>query len=416
MCSARYHLIKRNFNINNNNIDTDKPVSSLQLQQQELVSFLYGRVKMGILITLFISTVMSILAYIELSIQGRQQWVIIWFVLLCIVLCGRYYLLLIFQQIEDKNYFPHLKWRNRFFVGVIAAGLMQGGGAAWLMPYVTTNLEIILHSVLLGMGMGAIAYLSTSLLVYIGYLLSMMVPVTIWLFSQQTPDGYVLTVLYVFMITAGSMSVRRMNVLLNDALYYRFDNETLVEDLQRLLDAVSKSNKALEKISTTDELTGISNYRAFRVRLEEIWRQFQGTKSPISLIRINVDYYYEYNAIYGQAMGDKNLCIIANLLLTEITHQSQTVARLNGAEFALILPGMSCENARLLVLRVEKELTDLKIEHAKSKASQYLTISAGLSSQIVTAMSSSRELLGKTDNALKLAKDKGRNRIEVLEQ
>lgn len=356
------------------------------------------------------------LAYVELSIQGRQQWVVIWFGVLCLVLGGRYLLLNKFQRLKDKSYFPHLKWRNRFHIGVIATGLMQGGGAAWLMPYVTTNLQIILHSVLLGMGMGAIAYLSTSLLVYISYLLAMMVPVTFWLFWQQTPDGYVLTVLYIFMISAGSISVKRMNVLLNESLYYRFDNETLVEDLQRLLEAVSQSNKALEKISTTDELTGISNYRAFRVRLQEVWRQLQGTNSPVSLIRINIDYYHDYNAVYGQEAGDQNLCKIAALLQAEITHQSHMVARLNGAEFALILPGMSCENARLLVLRVVNSLSELKIEHAKSKASQYLTISAGLSSQVVTATSLPRDLLGNADKALKLAKDKGRNRVEVVDQ
>ena len=402
--------------INNVHTDSNNPVSSFQLQQQELVSFLYSRVKAGILITLFISVMMSILAYIELSIQGRQQWVIIWFVVLCLVLCGRYLLQKKFQRIKNKSYFPHLKWHNRFYVGVILTGLMQGGGAAWLMPYVTTNLEIILHSVLLGMCMGAIAYLSTSLLIYISYLLTMMVPVTLWLFWQQTPDGYVLTVLYIFMITVGSMSVKRMNVLLNDALYYRFDNETLVDDLQKLLDAVSRSNKTLEKISTTDELTGVSNYRAFRVRLEEVWREYQGANSPVSLIRLNIDYYNEYNAAYGQELGDENLCRIASLLLAEITHPSQMVARLNGAEFALILPGMSSENARLLILRIEQALAGLEIKHAKSKASQYLTISAGLSSQVVTAVSSSRELLGKADNALKLAKNKGRNRVEMLLQ
>ncbi len=359
---------------------------------------------------------MSVVAYIELSIQGRQQWVIIWFVVLFLVLCGRFLLQRKFQRIENRVYFPHLKWRNRFYVGVVITGLMQGGGAAMLMPYVTTNLEIILHSVLLGMSMGAIAYLSTSLLVYISYLLTMVMPVTLWLFLQQTPDGYVLTVLYIFMITVGSMSVRRMNMLLNDALYYRFDNETLVEDLQRLLNAVSRSNKTLEKISTTDELTGLSNYRAFRVRLEEVWREYQETNSPISLIKLNIDFYREYNAAYGLAIGDESLCKVANLLLNEITHPSQMVARLNGAEFAVILPGMSSENARLFIMRVEQALAALEIKHCKSKASQYLTFSAGLSSKVVTVASSSRELLGKADNALKVAKNKGRNRIEMILQ
>ncbi len=409
--------MKRNLNINhdNSNNNTEHPVSSLQLQQQELVAFLYDRVSVGILITLFISTVVSMIAYIELSIQGRQQWLFLWFGILCIVLYFRYLLLKKFRVIENTRYYSHLKWRNRFYVGVVVAGLMQGVGAAWLMPYVTTNVQLILHSVLLGMGMGAIAYLSTSLLIYISYLLTIMMPVTIWLFSQQEPDSYVLTLLYLFMIGAGSMSVKRMNVLLNDALYFRFDNETLVSDLQRLLKAVASSNKALEKISTTDELTGLSNYRAFRVRLEEVWQESRGTNSPISLLRLNLDYYHEYNAHYGLQMGDDKLCEVAGLLFTEITHHSQMVARLNGAEFALILPGMSCENARLLALRLEKGVENLNIEHIKSKSVPRLTVSIGLNSQVATANSSSRELLTKADTALKMAKNKGRNRIEVLE-
>lgn len=409
--------MKRNLNINddNTNNNIEHPVSSLQLQQQELVAFLYERVAAGILITLFISTVVSLIAYIELSIQGRQQWLFLWFGALCVVLYSRYLLLKQFRGIEDRKYFPHLKWRNRFFVGVVAAGLMQGVGAAWLMPYVTTNVQIILHSVLLGMGMGGIAYLSTSLPIYISYLLTILMPVTIWLFSRQALDSYVLMFLYLFLIGAGSLSVKRMNVLLNDALYYRFDNETLVSDLQRLLQAVSNSNKALEKISTTDERTGLSNYRAFRVRLEEVWHEFRGTNSPISLIRLNLDYYHEYNAYYGLQMGDDKLCEVADLLFAEITHHSQMVARLNGAEFALILPGMSCENARLLALRIEKGLENLNIEHVKSKSVPRLTVSIGLTSQVVTATSSSRELLTRADTALKAAKNKGRNRVEVLE-
>lgn len=401
-----------NYNNTNNNIE--HPVSSQQLQQQELVAFLYDRVSVGILITLFISTVVSMIAYIELSIQGRQQWLFLWFGTLCIVLYLRYLLLKKFRSIENKKYFPHLKWRNHFYLGVVVAGLMQGVGAAWLMPYVTTNVQVILHSVLLGMGMGAIAYLSTSLLVYISYLLTIMMPVTIWLFSRQTLDSYVLTLLYLFLMVAGSLSVKRMNVLLNEALYYRFDNEILVSDLKKLLDAVSISNKALEKISTTDELTGLSNYRAFRVRLEELWHELRGTNSPISLIRLNLDYYHEYNAHYGLQMGDEKLREVAGLLFAEVTHHSQMVARLNGAEFALILPGMSGENARLLALRVEKGLANRDIEHVKSKSVPRLTVSIGIASQVVTAASSSRELLTKADSVLKSAKNKGRNRIEVL--
>ena len=367
------------------------------------------------LITLFISTVASGLAYFELWIQGRENWVLAWYFLLCAILFARLRLQRRFGNLKNKEYFPYQQWHNRFFVGVVASGLMQGCGAAALMPYVTPNVQIILHSLLLGMGTGAIAYLSTSLPIYISYLVTIMMPVTIWLFSRQTPDAFVLGLLYLFLMAAGSISVKRMNVLINDALYYRFDNETLVEDLQRLLTSVSNSNKALEKISTTDELTGVSNYRAFRVELEDVWRQHRGSKIPVSLVKLNIDFYHEYNAHYGLEAGDQNLREIARLLMAEISHQNQMVARLNGAEFAVILPGLSCENARLSMLRVIHALANQKIEHTKSKTNPYLTMSVGLSCQVIGNLSSSRELLGRVDQALKTAKAKGRNRMVVLD-
>ncbi|TNF88630.1 MAG: GGDEF domain-containing protein [Gammaproteobacteria bacterium] len=351
----------------------------------------------------------------ELSIQGRERWVVGWYLLLCLILLLRWRVLQQFLGIRNKAFFLYQRWHQRFFVGVVATGLMLGCGAALVMPYITSNVQIILHAMLLTMCAGAIAYLSTSFRVYISYMLTLMLPVTVWLFLQNNPVNYVLSCLYIFFMIAGWISVKRMNELVQDALYYRYDNEALIEDLQRLLESVSQSNKALEKISTTDELTGISNYRAFRVHLEDIWRQYQVNNMQVSLIKLNVDYYHEFNAYYGLETGDLYLRQIAGMLSNQLNHRSQMVARLHGAEFALLLPGVSCENARQVAQDFMQELAQKKIEHARSRAGPYLTVSVGLGSQTVSAGSSSRELLGRVDTALKLASERGRNRLEVLE-
>lgn len=385
------------------------------MQQQELVRFLYDRVLVGIPITLFVTGLMSILAYIELSFQGREQYVVIWFLALCALSIARMKLQRQFSRPENAFYFAFHTWRTRFSIGAIGSGVMLGFGAAMLMPYVTTNLQIILHSLLLGMSVGAIAYLATSLRIYMAYLISSMLPVTIWLFMRQTPDGYLLSFLYLFMMIACSFGVRRVKMLINEALYYRFDNEALVEDLQGLLSSVSESNKTLEKISTTDELTGSSNHKAFRVHLEEVVRQYRGLKMPVSLAKLNVDYFHEYNSQYGIESGDQILGKIARWLMAEMSDENQMVARLKGTEFAVIMPGASLENARLSILRVVHALKEEKIEHTKSKVSPYLTVSVGLISQLVQHNSTSRELLGHVDLALKTAVEKGRNRIEAIE-
>ena len=338
-----------------------------------------------------------------------------WFGLLCALLFLRWQVLQKFLALPDKAYFHYQRWHNRFYLGVVATGAMLGFGAALLMPFITTNVQIILHSALLAMCAGAIAYLSTSLRIYIAYMVTTMMPVTIWLFLQQNSDTYVLSFLYLFFMIAGWISVKRMNSLVNDALYYRYENEILIDDLQRLLASVSQNNKALEKISTSDELTGISNYRAFRVHLEDVWRQYSGNKVQVSLIKLNLDYFQEYNAHYGQEIADRRLEQVAKLLNEQISHQSQLAARLHGAEFALLLPGVSCENARRIALDLQQALARLDIEHARSRCGRQLTMSIGLGSQAVAVDSSSRELLVRVDTALKLAVERGRNRIEVLE-
>jgi len=396
-------------------IDNETPaVSSHHLQQQELVAYLYHRFRFGIYITLSVALLASLLAYVELSIQGRERWVLAWYALLCIILLLRWRGLQRFLALRNKHYFAYRLWHQRFFVGVVITGLVLGCGAALLMPYITINMQIIMHAMLLTMCAGAIAYLSTSFPVYICYMLTMMFPVTFWLFLQHNTASYVLSCLYVFFMIAGWISVRHMNRLVNDALYYRYDNESLIEDLQRLLQSVSRTNKALEKISTTDELSGISNYRAFRVHLEDTWRQYQGNGTPISLVKLNLDYYHDFNARYGQQAGDRYLRELAALLGAQIAHKSQLAARLQGAEFALLLPGISCENACQAATEIVAALENKKIEHDKSPAGK-LTLSVGIGCQAVNPGSSSRELLVRTDTALKLARERGGNRIEVLE-
>ena len=393
----------------------ESQVSSHHLQQQELVTFLYDRFRLGRHITLFVSALVASMAYVELSIQGRERWVIGWFALLCLVMFLRARQLRRFLAIRDRVYFPYQHWHDRFLVGVIATGLTLGCGAALLMSYITINIQIILHSLLLTMSAGAIAYLSTSLRAYIAYMLTIMMPVTLWLFLQGKSTTYVLAMLYLFFMAAGFVSVKRMHQLVNDALYYRYDNETLVDDLQRLLQSVSQSNKALEKISTSDELTGVSNYRAFRVHLEDSWRQYRGDKSPLSLIKLNVDYYHEFNAHRGQEEGDRRLREIARILEQQVTRPEQLVARLHGAEFALLLPGTPCGEAKKIARKIRAALADLAIEHGKSDCSRFLTLSIGIGCQDARPGSHSRELLIRTDTALKLAKERGRDRIEVLE-
>ncbi|MFT7674505.1 MAG: diguanylate cyclase (GGDEF)-like protein [Gammaproteobacteria bacterium] len=86
-----------------------------------------------------------------------------------------------------------------------------------------------------------------------------------------------------------------------------------------------------------------------------------------------------------------------------------------GAEFALLLPDCSCDNARLMARRIEKTLIDRKIRHEATRIGQWLTLSIGIACQNQVRNSSSRALLSSFERSLKMAKEKGHNRIEIIE-
>ena len=378
------------------------------------MNFLYERFTTGMVFTLFVAVVATVLAAYELSLQGMEQWAFLWFVGIVLIQFSRYRLKRSYDEVRKEDYLSHNLWKRRFVVGVYSVALWQGLGAALVMPYISSNLQFIFHVFLLGLGAGAIAYLATSMMIFAGYLVLMLLPVTLYQFWQMTSDGLVLGLMHLFMIVAYYMGVRRMSGMINDSLHLRFDNEILVNDLQRLLNAVATSNKELDVLSTTDELTGASNFRAFRVGLEDVRQRHVSSGLPLSIAMINIDYYHEYNILYGQEAGNKTLKVIADLLVREIVHDKELVARMSGAEFAAVLPGTSCEGARVMMEKVMQQVHQLAIPNQRSKIGAYLTLSIGVCCAPMSEQLSSRDLILRSDNALRLAKNNGRNRIELV--
>ncbi len=398
----------------NNEPDQRHSISIYHLKQHELVNFLYDRFTVGMVFTLVVGLVATILAAMELSLQGRQNWVYLWFGGLLLIQFLRYRLQQQYAKNRIEDQLNHRVWKQRFVIGVYIVALWQGLGVVIAMPYISQNLQYIFHSFLLGLGAGAIAYLATSMMVFAGYLILMIMPVTLYLFWQATPDSIVLASMHIFMVGAYYFGVRRMNGMIADALHFRFDNEMLVNDLQRLLKAVAESNKELNDLSTTDELTGASNFRAFRVGLENQRIKHLSRKLPLNVVILNIDFYHEYNTLYGYDIGNKTLSSVANLLTREIVQSDEVVARMAGAEFAIMLPGISCEGTRVLMEKIMQQLAEMAIPHENSRVGSYLTISVGISCLPVSQKISTRDMIMAAEEALRRAKKNGRNRIEVI--
>lgn len=170
----------------------------------------------------------------------------------------------------------------------------------------------------------------------------------------------------------------------------------------RLQRRTAELTQALEIMAATDGLTGCLNHRAFAERVDlEIERALRYGQ-PLSLVIADVDHLKRVNDEQGHAAGDATLRTVAGSLQSQ-SRQSDSVARIGGDEFALLLPATGLDAAAQLTHRLFATF----IDHGP------VTFSAG-----VAALDRSRptreELFRDADTALYHAKRTGRAGVAVL--
>ena len=164
----------------------------------------------------------------------------------------------------------------------------------------------------------------------------------------------------------------------------------------------------VEELAMQDPLTGLANRRAFHQFLSREMRSSLRTRTPISLVLLDVDYFKQYNDTLGHAAGDKCLAGVGRVLLAHARRPGDLAARIGGDEFALILGNTGLENAREIAESVLHSINDLKMLFA---GSQQATASIGVASMIPHEHQSEDFLFQAADKALYRAKSAGRNQV-----
>jgi diguanylate cyclase (GGDEF)-like protein len=174
---------------------------------------------------------------------------------------------------------------------------------------------------------------------------------------------------------------------------------------QELLQAnaeLEATNRRLAALATQDDLTGLSNHRAFQERLTAEVRRADRYQAPLVLIMIDVDHFKQYNDTYGHPAGDTVLKRIAVLLQSGI-RDTDMAARYGGEEFALILPEMDRGSALTVAERVRAAVASAPWEK------RAVTVSLGVCSLSQAADPSA--LIVCADDALYRSKKNGKNRV-----
>jgi diguanylate cyclase (GGDEF)-like protein len=175
---------------------------------------------------------------------------------------------------------------------------------------------------------------------------------------------------------------------------------------------LAQANTQLERLASSDGLTGLANRRHFDDALEHEWKRALRVETSLALIMLDVDFFKLYNDTYGHQSGDECLKQIAGVLATAVHRTEDLPARYGGEEFALILPNTNLAGALYVAEQLRASVEALRLPHRASQIADHVTVSFGVAAMIPTLDSTSTELLTLADQGLYRAKQTGRNRVQ----
>lgn len=138
--------------------------------------------------------------------------------------------------------------------------------------------------------------------------------------------------------------------------------------------SLEKENEQLEKLMNTDEVTNISNRRCFN---NDIADPELNKQTSIAVAMLDIDYFKEYNDIYGHQMGDQALIEVGKSMNTYCEDGSIQFYRYGGDEFSVIFINQSEERVRSVLEALCKDIKQKNILHEGSKTDTILTLSCG---------------------------------------
>jgi diguanylate cyclase (GGDEF)-like protein len=168
-------------------------------------------------------------------------------------------------------------------------------------------------------------------------------------------------------------------------------------------------NLALAELrAATDALTGLANHRAVTDTLKRMVAQAGRSKSPLTAIMFDLDHFKRINDIYGHAKGDEVLATVAAAIRSSV-RESDFVGRYGGEEFVALLPDTPRDGGAMLAEKLRETLEELDVPDLDRR----VTASFGVATMPTDAVNG-EQLLRAADRALYVAKNAGRNRVEVV--
>jgi diguanylate cyclase (GGDEF)-like protein len=163
----------------------------------------------------------------------------------------------------------------------------------------------------------------------------------------------------------------------------------------------------LERLATTDGMTGIYNRRHFMMLADHEWNRSRRYGRPLSFLMIDIDFFKSINDCFGHEIGDQIIVHLATLAHA-CKRDSDVLARIGGEEFALLLPETDLARAQVVAERLRCDVAENPLIAKSDRISTTISIGVAVSNDAMTGIV---DLMRAADHALYDAKGGGRNRV-----
>lgn len=171
--------------------------------------------------------------------------------------------------------------------------------------------------------------------------------------------------------------------------------------------------RAFETLAMIDGLTGIPNRRYYDDQCSLEWFKAMRDQRPLSIGLLDVDYFKQYNDMYGHPSGDQVLIRLARYLNGHMRQSGDVAARYGGEEFVFLLPDTPREEGIRIAREICQGIAAMRIPHKDSREG-VLTVSIGGVTVVPGIEYQYSEYFQFVDEMLYRAKDNGRNNVAWL--
>ncbi|WP_304546076.1 diguanylate cyclase [Sulfurimonas microaerophilic] len=183
--------------------------------------------------------------------------------------------------------------------------------------------------------------------------------------------------------------------------------------LHSIAKKLKQVNKKLENASFTDSLTNLYNRRYFNLVYERELKRAKRSKTYITFMMLDIDFFKQYNDTYGHVEGDFALKSVAKVLKDTLKRPSDYIFRLGGEEFGVLLSETNETDSANLARSLCQAVKERELKHEESDAHEFVTISIGVVCCIADEALDDEVLISRADEMLYKAKEHGRDGYQI---